>query len=103
MLRHGVPLDKIGLVLRHRGIDTTVISTQSFSSMCRSQVYPGGSSSCTRSFAMKYFRSVVSTPFFVTIHCDPTQSAGMAIDLRYRYQCSGGLWAVSLLEAHCPR
>lgn len=23
MLRHGVPLDKIGLVLRHRGIDTT--------------------------------------------------------------------------------
>ena len=25
MLRHGVPLDKIGLVLRHRGIDTTAI------------------------------------------------------------------------------
>ena len=24
MLRQGVPLDKIGLVLRHRGIDTTV-------------------------------------------------------------------------------
>ena len=23
MLRHGVPLDKIGLVLRHRSIDTT--------------------------------------------------------------------------------
>ena len=23
MLRHGVPLEKIGLVLRHRGIDTT--------------------------------------------------------------------------------
>jgi site-specific recombinase XerD len=23
MLRHGVPLDKIGLVLRHSGIDTT--------------------------------------------------------------------------------
>jgi site-specific recombinase XerD len=23
MLRHGVPLDQIGLVLRHRGIDTT--------------------------------------------------------------------------------
>src|SRR5215510_3544453 len=23
MLRHGVPLDRIGLVLRHRGIDTT--------------------------------------------------------------------------------
>jgi len=22
-LRHGVPLDRIGLVLRHRGIDTT--------------------------------------------------------------------------------
>ena len=25
MLRHGVPLDKIGLVLRHRGIDTTYV------------------------------------------------------------------------------
>ena len=23
MLRHGVPLEKIGLVLRHRGLDTT--------------------------------------------------------------------------------
>lgn len=23
MLRHGVPLEKIGLVLRHRGVDTT--------------------------------------------------------------------------------
>jgi len=23
MLRHGVPLDQIGMVLRHRGIDTT--------------------------------------------------------------------------------
>jgi hypothetical protein len=23
MLRHGVPLDRIALVLRHRGIDTT--------------------------------------------------------------------------------
>ena len=25
MLRHGVPLDKIGLVLRHRGVDTTAV------------------------------------------------------------------------------
>jgi site-specific recombinase XerD len=26
MLRHGVPLDKIGLVLRHRGVDTTDVA-----------------------------------------------------------------------------
>jgi integrase len=29
MLRHGVPLDKIALVLRHRGIDTTAYYAKS--------------------------------------------------------------------------
>jgi site-specific recombinase XerD len=43
MLRHGVPLDKIGLVLRHRGIDTTAIYAKADVALLKqvAQPWPG--------------------------------------------------------------
>ena len=43
MLRHGVPLDKIGLVLRHRSIDMTAYYAKVDISLLRgiAQAWPG--------------------------------------------------------------